>query len=144
MGTLLRRGGLADSLGPVEGDRRHVREELVELGIHDPAKVGHTRTIQITVNLLNSQQNVNWTDSTGSLPGAPPRYPSRTAPAALVCRLIRGGLVVPVPWQDGYQQAIEAHGAQLDRLDFPHDDHFSLPQSAAPQAQAWLAARFAG
>jgi hypothetical protein len=55
-----------------------------------------------------------------------------------------GGLVVPVPWQEGYQQAAEAHGAELERIDFPADDHFSLPQSAAPQAQAWLATRFAG
>ena len=64
-------------------------------------------------------------------------------PLLLCVDAFGGGLVVPVPWQDGYQQAVEAHGAQLDRIDFPHDDHFSVPQSAAPQAQAWLAARFA-
>ena len=63
-------------------------------------------------------------------------------PLLLCVDAFGGGLVVPVPWQDAYQQAVEAHGGQLERIEFPHDDHFSLPQSAAPQAQAWLAARF--
>ena len=52
------------------------------------------------------------------------------------------GTVVPVVWQDAYAQAAEAHGASIERIEFPHDDHFSLPGSAAPQAQAWLRARF--
>jgi hypothetical protein len=64
-------------------------------------------------------------------------------PLLLCVDAFGGGLVVPVPWQEGYQQAVEAHGGQLERIEFPNDDHFSLPQAAAPQAQAWLAWRFA-
>ena len=54
-----------------------------------------------------------------------------------------GGLVVPVPWQDGYLRQVEALGGAIERLDFPDDDHFSLPGSATPQALAWLADRLA-
>jgi dienelactone hydrolase len=63
-------------------------------------------------------------------------------PLLLCVDTFGGGLVVPVPWQDAYQQAVEAHGGQIERIEFPDDDHFSLPQAAAPQAQAWLAKHY--
>ena len=55
-----------------------------------------------------------------------------------------GGVVVPVVWQDGYAKSAEAHGAHIERLEFPHDDHFSLPTSATPQALSWITTRFTG
>ena len=120
-----------------------MREELVELGIHDPAKVGHARTIQNAVYLLNNQQNGNRADSHCPCLALGRKIPPTLAPLLVCVDAFGGGLVVPVPWQDAYQQAVEAHGTQLERIEFPDDDHFSLPQAAAPQAQAWLAQRFA-
>jgi hypothetical protein len=68
----------------------------------------------------------------------------RTAPLCPILMCVdgfNGGAVVPVAWQDAYAQIVAGLGASIERLEFPHDDHFSLPGAAAPQAQAWLATR---
>lgn len=54
-----------------------------------------------------------------------------------------GGTVVPVAWQDSYADAVRGHGGMIEVLQYPKDDHFTLPQSSIADAQAWLAARFA-
>jgi len=53
-----------------------------------------------------------------------------------------GGTVVPVAWQTGYREAMEALGASIEVRDFPDDDHFSLPISAEPVVQEWFAERW--
>ncbi len=35
-----------------------------------------------------------------------------------------------------FSEALNSHGGQIERIDFPNDDHFGLPQPEAPQA--WL------
>lgn len=49
-----------------------------------------------------------------------------------------GGSVIPVAWQDGYVDAVEALGAQVTVTRYPDDDHFSLPSSCVADAQRWL------
>lgn len=67
-----------------------------------------------------------------------------SCPLLLCIDTFGGGMVVPNVWQEGYATSAEAHGATIDRLEFPHDDHFSLPVSATPQALAWIADRLTG
>lgn len=49
-----------------------------------------------------------------------------------------GGSVIPVSWQTGYVAAITALGGTVESIDYPNDDHFSLPQSCIADAKDWL------
>lgn len=49
---------------------------------------------------------------------------------------------VPVAWQTGYVDAIEALGGDITMKVYPDDDHFSLPASSIDDAREWLADRF--
>ncbi|MBS0263331.1 MAG: hypothetical protein JSS02_15420 [Planctomycetes bacterium] len=49
-----------------------------------------------------------------------------------------GGAVIPVAWQQGYAQAVQALGGTIETVDFPHDDHFSLPFAARDTVADWL------
>lgn len=53
-----------------------------------------------------------------------------------------GGTVCPVSWQTGYADAVTALGGNVTVKDYPHDDHFSLPQSSIDDARAWLSGLF--
>ena len=48
------------------------------------------------------------------------------------------GTVVPVDWQHDYAEAVLALGGSIEVRDYPHDDHFSLPDTCVDQARAWL------
>ncbi len=48
----------------------------------------------------------------------------------------------PVSWQKGYIEAIQALGGDISSIDYPNDDHFSLPQSSIADAKKWLTALF--
>lgn len=50
-----------------------------------------------------------------------------------------GGIVTPVPWQHAYVEAVQDFGGSVEVRDYPHDDHFSLPQSSITGAREWLA-----
>lgn len=50
-----------------------------------------------------------------------------------------GGIVTPVPWQNSYVDAVKGFGGSVEVLEYPHDDHFSLPQSCIDEARGWLA-----
>ena len=49
-----------------------------------------------------------------------------------------GGTVVPVSWQQGYIQDIQALGGTIESHEYPHDDHFSLPAACVDRARDWL------
>lgn len=49
-----------------------------------------------------------------------------------------GGIVTPVPWQNAYVAAVKEFGGTVDVREYPHDDHFSLPQSSIADAREWL------
>lgn len=53
-----------------------------------------------------------------------------------------GGTVVPVAWQTAYADAVTALGGDITTVDYPDDDHFSLPQSCVDDAREWLGDRF--
>lgn len=48
----------------------------------------------------------------------------------------------PLPWQLGYIDAMKALGADITSSTYPHDDHFSLPQSSIDEARTWLDSKF--
>lgn len=54
-----------------------------------------------------------------------------------------GGTVIPVGWQQGYVDAVQALGADIVVTDCPEDDHFSLPKNQIAPAKAWLESQFA-
>lgn len=60
------------------------------------------------------------------------------APVLVCIDSFDGGTMVPVGWQSAYVDAIRAMGGTVDVRDYPHDDHFSLPQSCVADARAWL------
>jgi hypothetical protein len=60
------------------------------------------------------------------------------APVLVCIDSFHNGSVVPVSWQTGYVDAIKALGGTVDVREYPHDDHFSLPQSCVADAMAWL------
>jgi len=43
-----------------------------------------------------------------------------------------------VAWQTAYASAVKTLGGTVDVRDYPHDDHFSLPDSCIADALAWL------
>ena len=48
----------------------------------------------------------------------------------------------PLPWQLGYIDAIQKLGGEISSSEYPHDDHFSLPQASIAEAQRWLVSKF--
>lgn len=60
------------------------------------------------------------------------------APVLVCIDSFDGGTVIPVSWQTGYVDAVKSFGGAVDVRDYPHDDHFSLPQSCVADARAWL------
>jgi hypothetical protein len=52
-----------------------------------------------------------------------------------------GGTVIPVAWQTAYADVVRGLGGTVEVRDYPHDDHFSLPQSCVSEAMAWLSGR---
>jgi hypothetical protein len=53
-------------------------------------------------------------------------------------------VVQPVPraWQHAYADAVKSLGGDVTVIEYPDDDHFSLPSSSVDDAREWLAARF--
>ena len=49
-----------------------------------------------------------------------------------------GGTAVPVIWQTKYADLVKKLGGTIETKEYPNDDHFSLPNSCAPDAHAWL------
>ena len=65
------------------------------------------------------------------------------APVLVCIDSFGGGLVVPVAWQRAYVDVAEGLGGAVEVRDYPHDDHFSLPQSCVSDARAWLTTQLA-
>lgn len=63
------------------------------------------------------------------------------APVLVCMDSFDGGTVIPVAWQNDYVAAVKALGGTVELREYPHDDHFSLPQSCIADAQSWLAQR---
>lgn len=64
------------------------------------------------------------------------------APVLMCMDTFGGGTAVPVIWQTAYAAKIKELGGIIEVKEYPHDDHFSLPRSCAPDALAWLNERF--
>lgn len=60
------------------------------------------------------------------------------APVLLCTDTFDGGTVVPVPWQKAYSEKVKELGGSIETKEYPHDDHFSLPNHCAPDAREWL------
>jgi len=60
------------------------------------------------------------------------------APVLMCVDSFDGGTVVPVTWQTEYAAAVTKLGGDIETREYPHDDHFSLPQSCVDDARAWL------
>lgn len=60
------------------------------------------------------------------------------APVLVCVDSFDGGTVLPVSWQHGYVDAARSLGGTVEVSDYPHDDHFSLPQSCVGEARSWL------
>ena len=63
------------------------------------------------------------------------------APILVCIDSFKGGTMIPAAWQKSYVDAITALGGTVEVRDYPHDDHFSLPQSCVADARDWLTAR---
>lgn len=62
------------------------------------------------------------------------------APVLVCVDSFDGGTVVPVSWQNGYIDKARSLGGSVEVRDYPHDDHFSLPQNCVGDARTWLTA----
>ncbi|MBM5825625.1 MAG: hypothetical protein FJ054_09760 [Cyanobacteria bacterium M_surface_10_m2_119] len=60
------------------------------------------------------------------------------APVLLCMDLFDGGTVIPVTWQTAYAAKVQQLGGSIKTLEYPNDDHFSLPDSCTPAARQWL------
>jgi hypothetical protein len=60
------------------------------------------------------------------------------APVFMCTDTFDGGTVVPVSWQQAYAEKVKELGGTIEVKDYPKDDHFSLPNSCAPDALKWL------
>jgi len=49
-----------------------------------------------------------------------------------------GGTVVPVAWQTAYAAKVQQLGGSIKTLEYPNDDHFSLPDSCTHAVRQWL------
>jgi hypothetical protein len=41
-------------------------------------------------------------------------------------------------WQTNYADLVKKLGGSVEFKEYPNDDHFSLPNSCAPDARQWL------
>ena len=48
----------------------------------------------------------------------------------------------PLPWQLGYIEAVKALGGEVESVEYPDDDHFSLPHASIDKSREWLASKF--
>jgi hypothetical protein len=60
------------------------------------------------------------------------------APILICMDTFKGGLTVPDIWQTNYADLVKKLGGSVEFKDYPNDDHFSLPNSCAPDARQWL------
>ena len=60
------------------------------------------------------------------------------APVLMCMDTFDGGTAVPVIWQTKYADLVKKNGGTIEIKEYPKDDHFSLPNSCAPDARAWL------
>ncbi|MFM8885577.1 MAG: lipase family protein, partial [Chthoniobacterales bacterium] len=60
------------------------------------------------------------------------------APVLMCMDTFDGGTVVPVSWQEAYAEKVKELGGSIETKEYPKDDHFSLPNSCAPDAREWL------
>ena len=60
------------------------------------------------------------------------------APVLLCMDTFAGGTGSPVPWQKAYAEKVKDFGGSIEVKEYPKDDHFSLPNSCAPDAREWL------
>ena len=60
------------------------------------------------------------------------------APILICMDTFKGGLTVPDIWQTNYAELVKKLGGSVEFKDYPNDDHFSLPNSCAPDARQWL------
>jgi len=54
----------------------------------------------------------------------------------LVC--MDNGTLNPLPWQQALATEVTKLGGNVETKSYPNDDHFSLPNSCAPDARNWL------
>jgi cephalosporin-C deacetylase-like acetyl esterase len=60
------------------------------------------------------------------------------APILMCMDTFDGGTAMPVPLQQAYADRVKKLGGSIEIKKYPKDDHFSLPNSCAPDARAWL------
>lgn len=60
------------------------------------------------------------------------------APVLMCMDTFDGGTAVPVIWQTKYADLVKSLGGTIETKEYPKDDHFSLPNSCAPDALKWL------
>jgi len=60
------------------------------------------------------------------------------APVLMCMDAFDGGTAVPVIWQTKYADLVKKNGGTIEIKEYPNDDHFSLPNSCAPDALKWL------
>jgi hypothetical protein len=60
------------------------------------------------------------------------------APVLMCMDTFDGGTAVPVIWQTKYADLVKKNGGTIEIKEYPNDDHFSLPNSCAPDALKWL------
>jgi hypothetical protein len=58
----------------------------------------------------------------------------------LLC--IDNGVLNPLAYQQGLATSVKTLGGSITIKKYPNDDHFSLPNSCAPDARAWLSGLF--
>lgn len=84
-------------------------------------------------NMSTWQQRINEGSAAQRRPVAP----------ILVCiDSFDDGTVVPVSWQNTYIDTMRGLGGEVSVRLYPHDDHFSLPQSCVDDARQWMEALF--
>ena len=60
------------------------------------------------------------------------------APVLVCIDSLAGGTAVPVPLQTAYVNRVKELGGSVEIREYPHDDHFTLPQSCVVTARDWL------
>lgn len=60
------------------------------------------------------------------------------APVLMCMDSFAGGTAVPVIWQTVYAEKVRQLGGSIEVKEYPHDDHFTLPNRCAPDARTWL------
>jgi hypothetical protein len=60
------------------------------------------------------------------------------APILICMDTFKEGLTVPDIWQTNYADLVKKLGGSVEFKEYPKDDHFSLPNSCAPDARQWL------